>query len=72
MIDIIGVVQKDGQVYEGYHVNSLTMIDGADDHLVYPESPTRVFAGNDDFYCYRFKDEKQFRSFVPVIDEPVE
>ena len=56
------------ETLQGYHVNALSPIDGADDYLVTPEHPTRRYAPPAETIFYRFPDEQTFREFVPEPD----
>ena len=82
--DIIGLIYTDtGEVdgegnailapLEGYHVNALEAIEGADDYIVTPNPHSRVFSGVpiEQHLFYRFVDEAQYRQFVPIIEEEI-
>ena len=79
--DIIGLIYTDtGEVdseenpilapLEGYHVNTLEPIEGADTHLVTPNPHSRVFSGVpiENHFFYRFVDEAQYREFAPAVE----
>jgi len=54
----------------GFHLNTTAPIEGADEYLVEPTIPRRVFAGvKTYFYC--FKSESQMSEVVPEL-APVE
>lgn len=63
-----GNVITEPTVIEGFHVNTLGEIEGADDYIVTPNSPKRKFSGRDDAIYYAFPDEETFRGFVPLED----
>ena len=82
--NIVGTIYNNDAVYgddgevitpatpkEGFHVNALSPIDGADDYLVTPEHPTRRYAPPAETIFYRFPDEQTFREFVPEPDTDV-
>jgi hypothetical protein len=48
----------------GYHVNTDHPITGAEEYIVVPNSPSRVFAGADTLF-YSFPDEDTFKGFFP-------
>lgn len=49
----------------GWHVNVIGSIEGADEFIVTPETPSRVFAGSPAMTCYKFNDKAHFESFLP-------
>jgi hypothetical protein len=80
--DIIGVIYTDtgeqdsegNPIFaslEGFHVNTLEPIEGADAHLVTPNPHSRVFAGIpiENHIFYRFLDEAQYREFLKEVKE---
>ena len=83
--DIIGILYADtgqtvtdeeGNEYpemqpiQGFHVNTDQPISGAEDYVVVPTTPRRVFAGIETFF-YAFPDEDIFAEFAPEL-YPVE
>lgn len=65
-----GMEYPEMQPISGFHINTDALIEGADDYLVKPTIPRRVFAGVETkFYC--FPSEEVFRQFVPegVVDD---
>jgi hypothetical protein len=58
---------------DGFHVNTLEAIDGADDYIVTPNPHSRVFSGVpiEQHLFYRFVDEAQYREFVPAVEVDV-
>lgn len=49
---------------EGWHVNVIGSIEGANEFIVTPATPSRVFAGNPPMTCYKFNDKAHFESFL--------
>jgi len=49
---------------EGWHVNVIGAIEGADEFIVTPATPSRVFAGNPPMTCYKFNSKAHFESFL--------
>lgn len=49
---------------DGWHVNVIGSIVGADAFIVTPSSPSRVFAGAPTMTCYKFNDKAHFKSFL--------
>jgi hypothetical protein len=79
--DIIGLIYTDtGEVdgegnpilapLDGFHVNTLEAIEGADDYIVTPNPHSRVFSGVpiEQHLFYRFESEEQYREFVPAVE----
>ena len=79
--DIIGLIYiETGEVdsegnpilapLDGFHVNTLEAIEGADDYIVTPNPHSRVFSGVpiEQHLFYRFVDEAQYREFVPAVE----
>lgn len=57
----------------GFHVNTDQPITGADEYLVTPTTPRRVFAGGNAGVVtifYAFPDEDTFKSFFPGLYSP--
>ena len=57
---------EDMVALEGWHVDSIQQILGAEAFLTKPATPRHVFAGvsNEDVYRYRFESEKQATLFL--------
>jgi len=68
MLDIIGTIY-DADLTDpenpvstpkaGWHVNSLTQLEGLDDYLVTPATPRRIFQTPADTFFYVFADENE-------------
>jgi hypothetical protein len=80
--DIIGVIytdtgeqDSDGNAIlaplEGFHVNTLEPIEGADEFIISPNPHSRVFSGVpiEQHIFYRFVDEAQYRGFTKEVKE---
>lgn len=52
------------QAMDGWHVNVIGSILGADAFIVAPSSPSRVFAGAPAMNCYKFNNKAHFESFL--------
>jgi len=70
----VGVDENDNHILEtvdGYHIDTLESIEGAEDYLVYPVTPHHGFAGValDDVYRYRFPTEADYEPFASQADE---
>lgn len=70
----VGVDEDDNpilEVVDGYHVDSLAPIEGADDFLTTPATPQHGFLGVPlgDVYRYKFNDEAHYHEFVPQVDD---
>lgn len=67
--DIIGVMYDNTDpenpvAKAGWHVNVISVINGADAFIVTPATPSRIFAGNQPMTCYKFNDKAHFESFL--------
>lgn len=70
VIDEIGLVYdktdpENPVAVDGWHVNVIGSIEGVDEFIVTPATPSRVFAGNPQMTCYKFNDKAHFNSFMP-------
>lgn len=67
VIDVIGtmydVTDPENPIAQsGWHVNTPQAVDGWDSYRVKPSTPSRVFLGVDEVYCYKFDSKEQFES----------
>ena len=62
--DIIGTMYDGEVALAGWHVNSLQPILGAEDFEVYPNSPSRVYAGEPKQCYYVFDSEAHFKEIT--------
>jgi hypothetical protein len=73
-INILGTITRaiptdDSEVFEtieleGFHINTTSPLEDAEDYQVFPEVPYNVFAGVTTYF-YSFEDERQARELVP-------